>query len=167
MTPQQAREAAERAEERIRLLKEYGDACHALGKAEASGMDRVAAVLLIEEAQVKLDALQAHIDILTLAPRPGHVVEWQDIETAPLDGTEVIVLSMLAGRPVCHAAHYTEGGGEEQPRFGPDWFYWNGNMFVDIDRPTHWIPLPALSARPAEQRKGTDVLDAPTRREPR
>ncbi len=60
-------------------------------------------------------------------------MEWQDIATAPTDGTEIIAASIyeMKGRKrvwaVYHAAH--DGTG------------WVGAKGSDL-RPTHWISLP-------------------------
>ena len=49
-----------------------------------------------------------------------------------------------SGLPAPLVAHYTEGGGEEQPRFGPDWFYWTGYNFSSLEaKPSHWAPIPS------------------------
>lgn len=72
--------------------------------------------------------------------------EWQPIETAPRNATEIIVA--VPNRARCRGvliAHYAHGGGEEQPRFGPDWFFWTGYSFMHLTPPpTHWMPIPKL-----------------------
>lgn len=69
--------------------------------------------------------------------------EWRPIETAPKDGTEVLLFGIRANIPNrIVVGHYTQGGGDEQPRFGPDWFHYNGSYFSTCQNPTHWRPLP-------------------------
>lgn len=62
---------------------------------------------------------------------------WQPIETAPKDGTAVIVSAYIRdnpseGRFVCQA-HFHGG-------------HWWGNPDESIYPPTHWMPLPAAPA---------------------
>jgi hypothetical protein len=57
---------------------------------------------------------------------------WQPIETAPTDGTRVM---LCAGR-----WHYLAGVQWEDDDGRPVWF--GGDVVVDD--PTHWMPLPAL-----------------------
>lgn len=63
-------------------------------------------------------------------------MEWQSIETAPKDGTRMIVASEING-----AMRVFVGG------FDP---HWSGNIWVSENSrvssgyiPTHWMPLPA------------------------
>lgn len=56
--------------------------------------------------------------------------KWQPIETAPKDGTNILVYSESIGRMI---AWYKFNN---YP-FG-DWF----NLRFDIISPTHWMPLP-------------------------
>lgn len=85
---------------------------------------------------------------------------WQPIDTAPKTGpVENLLLYVPAlhgtGGPVI--AHWAEGGGEEQPPFGPAWFFWTGFDFRELShKPTHWMRLPHC---PADWRK---PVHAPT-----
>ena len=71
---------------------------------------------------------------------------WQDMETVPKDGPVETLLLWVpelhgTGGPVL--AHWAYGGGEEQPRFGPAWFWWSGYSFVElVQKPSHWMRLP-------------------------
>ncbi len=64
------------------------------------------------------------------------------MSAAPKNGVQVVVFVELSGRIVCHLAHFAEGGGEEQPRYGPGWFFWNGYLYDEIKKPLGWIPIP-------------------------
>lgn len=69
------------------------------------------------------------------------VHKWNDIESAPKN-RDIIGRFKRNGRVVCDIIHYAHGGGEEQPRFGPGWFYWIGCNFEEVE-PTHWTELPS------------------------
>jgi hypothetical protein len=77
--------------------------------------------------------------------RLKRVTEWQPIETAPKDGTEVIVSD---GRDVFTARYRLSNCANDEPFFavsgdgdffnrGTDW-----NFEPDYRWPTHWMPLP-------------------------
>ena len=72
---------------------------------------------------------------------------WRPMDTAPKDGTEVLLYcpgEAGTGRPL--VGHYTQGGGEEQPRFGPAWFVWTGFSFRELPgAPSAWAPIPPLA----------------------
>lgn len=73
------------------------------------------------------------------------LTEWQPIESAPRDGREVILaVEMRAGIP--HGilvGHYMEGGCfDDHPPIAGGWYFWNGRMFDQAAKPTHWLPLP-------------------------
>ena len=75
---------------------------------------------------------------------------WQPIETAPKDGTELI---LARGERVTvgawvewkeEAPEYTAHGvylGNFEQDSGADWFSWDGG-FSEDEPPTHWMPLP-------------------------
>lgn len=71
---------------------------------------------------------------------------WQPIETAPRNATDIIAhVPNRAGCKGVLIVHFAQGGGEDQPRFGPGWFYWTGSGFQELSPPpTLWMPLPAL-----------------------
>lgn len=72
--------------------------------------------------------------------------KWMPIETAPKSGVPKTIILWVptlhgTGGPVL--AHWAFGGGEDQPRFGPAWFFWYGYGFRELpEKPTHWQPLP-------------------------
>jgi hypothetical protein len=78
--------------------------------------------------------------------------EWQPIDTAPQDATEVLLwredAGVLLGRWTCPEDFCTDKelaglSVEDQELYG--WFYADfleGGRLDDIDMPTHWMPLP-------------------------
>lgn len=67
------------------------------------------------------------------------LVDWQKIETAPLDGT-LVDLWILASGTAFRAADFRWNGSAWAHEHGVtlDQYYANVNM-----RPTHWMPRPA------------------------
>lgn len=77
--------------------------------------------------------------------------EWQDISTAPKDGTEVLVCG--SKRLPYAVAHYDRRDGL--------WYLETCSDTVSIYSPTHWQPLPPLPEPPAEaSRHDDDFMDA-------
>lgn len=70
--------------------------------------------------------------------------DWQPIATAPKNAVEVEVWN---GRETKVAHHAEDRSGEEQPPFGPAWFYavTSGGRVAYYNelfpQPTHWRPL--------------------------
>jgi len=61
--------------------------------------------------------------------------EWQDISTAPKDGTRILV--------------YQRIGGPDFVRWiGAPHNKWSIDGFGSVDKPTHWMPLPAPPVTP-------------------
>jgi hypothetical protein len=85
-------------------------------------------------------ALRAAIELMKQAG-------WQPIETAPRDGTEVLLMvRQRAGIPGCQlVGHYMPGGHciEDHPPIASGWYFWNGCMFDVAAEPIAWHPLPA------------------------
>ena len=94
----------------------------------------------------------------TLAKADYQVSEWRPIETAPKDGTEVLVYVEVATVPVAHIAFYrsaeqweTEGqycGGWDSVEEWEGWWSYVRHSVTqekldDITTPTHWMPLPS------------------------
>ena len=70
----------------------------------------------------------------------------QPIETAPKNGTEVLLrVKMRAGVPGRFlVGHYMPGGHciDDHPPINAGWYFWNGCMFDRAAEPTDWMPLP-------------------------
>lgn len=84
---------------------------------------------------------------------------WQPIETAPKDGTEILVVSGTGGTGVLlarwialqdflttsEAEEYADAGMSESDLEIPCWFYADfvhGDRLAPDCQPTHWMPLP-------------------------
>lgn len=72
---------------------------------------------------------------------------WQPIETAPNDGTEVLVFGQFAGEisgPHSEREYgiacYTSGRTDYE---GFEWCVLGGDYYATWCNPTHWQPLPA------------------------
>jgi len=68
----------------------------------------------------------------------GSTMNWRPIETAPKDGTEVLVLAVYDDGPPAYAVAAWDG--EEWRDVGD--IGWGG-MHGEDNQPTHWMPLPA------------------------
>lgn len=73
---------------------------------------------------------------------------WQPMETAPRDGTEVLLqVEYRSGIPgKCLVGHYMPGGHciEDHPAIDSGWYFWNGCMFDRASKPMRWMPLPKV-----------------------
>lgn len=71
--------------------------------------------------------------------------KWRKIETAPKDGTAVLVIDMSADEPFADLVHWSDYPDEA----GPQWYVGRG-LADDIEQspmiwystPTHWMPIP-------------------------
>ncbi len=74
------------------------------------------------------------------------VGKWQPIESAPKDGTWVLVSGGVANHegdnPPCVVAQYTNylNGGTTDWHWQFAWY--DGGYYGEYDDPTHWQPLP-------------------------
>lgn len=67
------------------------------------------------------------------------MIEWRPIETAPRDGTEILVFEPAKGE---YGSQYIAVVSfKEQGWNGPKW-YETLNEEHTVDEPTHWMPLP-------------------------
>jgi len=95
---------------------------------------------------------------LYAAPVAGRVISdaWQPIETAPMDGTEILAWRSDCGQFI---ASYTSPSAfpmtqaeidemDEEALFAEDWFtQWPQALRLEgSETPTHWMPLPAEPA---------------------
>jgi hypothetical protein len=62
---------------------------------------------------------------------------WQDIGTAPKDGTWVLVFCAYAIEPKIFICHWGEYEGDPEPG---EWID-SADVNMDVD-PSHWMPLP-------------------------
>lgn len=81
---------------------------------------------------------------------------WQPMATLPKTAVHVIVsCTDRFGNRFPHIVHFAEGGGEDQPRFGPALFYAVGDGFAQVPSTWKlhgWMPAPKdLPAAPKEQ----------------
>lgn len=89
---------------------------------------------LVREALARIEELEA-------------LTQWQDIETAPKDGTEILLSNPTDG--YVETGHFIspfEMIGDENDDT-PDWFTTSGEYLgsggPETTAPTHWMPLPA------------------------
>jgi hypothetical protein len=80
------------------------------------------------------------------AQEPVKQESWMPIETAPKDGSEVLLMvkSRAGIKKGFLVGHYMGGGHciEDHPPIDSGWYFWNGRMFDKESEPTHWMPLP-------------------------
>lgn len=64
-------------------------------------------------------------------------MSWQTMDTAPKDGTEVILRDAHMVRVL---AHYMAGGFciEDHPAINAGWYFWDGYMFNNSFKPLAW-----------------------------
>ena len=71
---------------------------------------------------------------------------WKSMDTAPRNASWILLkIPKRAGWPNYRVvvAHFAEGGGDEQPRFGPAWFWDGGGEYLEIgEEPIGWMHLP-------------------------
>ena len=81
-------------------------------------------------------------------------MKWQPIETAPKDGTDILLFGRCAWReyadeydePECVVGYYDKYSVNEYcergAEFGSAWRSTTKNPYEDVVQPTHWMPLP-------------------------
>lgn len=71
---------------------------------------------------------------------------WRPMDTAPKDGTEVLL--KVEHHPSTQkehvVGHYMPGGHciEDHPAIAEGWYYWNGSYFGPVSNPVKWMPIP-------------------------
>jgi biotin carboxyl carrier protein len=106
-------------------------------------------------AQNVSDVLDAVVRVMRAAPKPAQVAApegWQPIETAPKDGTVVLVFDgQFVGTALFSAWERDERGLviglEPEDTNPPDCWEWTGDGSEVGPTPTHWMPLPAAPKR--------------------
>lgn len=93
-----------------------------------------------------------------LPPTAGQIeqetaTEWQPIETAPKDGTDIIVMYMHIDTQIVHNAFWNDYEDAEEHEIGW-WSYDHSEVSrIKLDdwmTPTHWMPLPTPPKRSME-----------------
>lgn len=93
-----------------------------------------------------------HEEIAEQADEVAVMTEWQPIDTAPKDGSWILLLhgETIPGVPLVEVASFGDGlsaeelGYREFAKYGA-WVIWNASdnwYLVDVAEPTHWMPLP-------------------------
>ncbi len=99
-------------------------------------------------AQVQEDKLCAAINALESALRVALApIGWRPIETAPRDGTDVIVMYVHIETQIVHNAFFISEADDCEPEDVGWWTYTHSEvsreLLNDWRTPTHWMPLPA------------------------
>lgn len=80
---------------------------------------------------------------------------WQDIETAPMDGTPILCVNNDGFIQICRPKLFPrpihpDGGDMTKPRKGDWWEYFRDDLYAPKHTwsmiPTHWMPLPTPPA---------------------
>ena len=94
------------------------------------------------------------VPLYTATPKPGPMTEWQPIETAPKDGTEligwrddcgVILIRWTSCDAFMSEREIESSRMDEETLFQQDWFcadFIAGCRLDGSETPTHWMPLP-------------------------
>ncbi len=85
-------------------------------------------------------------EVAALLARVQQGSTWLPMTSAPRDGREILVLCTRSNTRGCLIVHWAQGGGEDQPRYGPAWFYHTPSCWHDIDeKQLHgWLPPPEV-----------------------
>lgn len=85
------------------------------------------------------------------------MADWQPMDTAPKAGVpkDILLACEWSGsfRPAIVIAHWAYGGGEDQPPFGPAWFYrtgWGFNELPKEAKPLAWMEVPDPPSHPKD-----------------
>ena len=84
-------------------------------------------------------------------------MEWQPIETAPIDGSEILVYGPTIWEDYADEREWIDAKCAVRVAVCNDWRNDDGslswltvteNPYVDLIRPTHWMPLPSPPVTP-------------------
>lgn len=84
-------------------------------------------------------------DTLTKRSGTSWVSEWLPIETAPKNGTDILLLFETRGRRFAHIGYYVSEKTVRFDKIVSEYMGWRtGDTLVALTRlePTHWAPLP-------------------------
>jgi hypothetical protein len=87
----------------------------------------------------------------------GEGSTWQPIETAPLDGTDVLLFFPLEGLNHKHSPQVIIASWRPLGRYGHSWVFQNRAVrgYSSEYLPTHWQPLPAPPAHLSTSEKAS------------
>ncbi len=101
------------------------------------------------------------VNLATHAIRQRDAMVWRPIDTAPKDGTEILLLTksgVISALFVPHEIHHTRDGDEH------DGYYWSCyddtvQIEVDESQATHWMTMPPKPAPTTVQAEAEEVID--------
>lgn len=73
-------------------------------------------------------------------------MEWRDIESAPMDGTWIMLFSNCAAFPTADCTHWIAMYGWYEKDLEYGWIDQDDALVMRKNDPTHWMPLPAPPA---------------------
>lgn len=128
---------------------------------DAISLESLRAILAGQQAAISDDTQPGTDDAPCVGSAPSLPTEdaaggWQDISTAPKDGTDVLIWN-CEGAEIAHWAP-KEDDGPDQPGCDEGWhgtYAWPGRSWgtrlqsFPQGQPTHWMPLPASPTTPA------------------
>lgn len=93
-----------------------------------------------ENINTKSDWIEATINDMAAAEEAARASGWQDISTAPKDGTWVLLFAPDPKYPTVDFTHWIAQWGECRDML--NWIDQDESIVVDNHEPTHWMPLP-------------------------
>ena len=121
-------------------MADEGEMIHLLSWYEIRNLLRADAAELRRQ-HTRIAELEAQLEATHPSPPEGMVGEWRPIETAPKDGSEVLVNATGIGLVVVYWS-------DDESQWGTGLGYLNG------EAPTHWMPLPLPPTTAAGSEKG-------------
>lgn len=77
-------------------------------------------------------------------------MEWQEIETAPKDGTWIVAVGRLRNNPLLLRACLTRWAQHTDPPVYAEGWSYSAPGYSDLFDPTHWMPLPDPPVAPGD-----------------